>query len=348
MAGQNGPETNPLTERLAQDARRYDFFVLARFLEAAQPEKPPIGTAQKPPEDVARFGQKPDLAFAPSTVESVDLSQSPPKVFVRFMGLLGPNGPLPLHITEYARDRVVNRRDGTLASFLDIFNHRMIALFYRAWAVNQQSVALDRHEGRFTAYVASLMGMGMESLRHRNAVPDGAKLHYAGRLAFPTSNAEGLQAILAEFFGVPVEIEEFVGQWADLAREYRCELGRSRETGLLGGTAILGERVWDCQQRFRVKMGPMGLEDYERLLPGGDSFRRLEAWVHDYAGTGLAWDVRLVLRAEDVAPAQLGRRGRLGWTTWLLSGRMERDADQLVVAPFSSRRQAERRRCGNG
>jgi type VI secretion system protein ImpH len=298
-----------------------------------------VGHAWHPREEAVRFCQEPSLAFAPSTVWTfVPANEGrPPRLFSNFLGLLGPNGPLPLHLTDYARDRERNHGDASMARFLDLFNHRILALFYRAWASNHQAVEFQRGNGdRFADYIASLIGLGLPPLRNRDAVPDVAKLHYSGRLACQTRHAEGLRAILQDYFGVTAAIEEFVGEWVSIPVESRCRLGESPMTGAVGGTAVVGSRVWDCQQKFRIRLGPMSLTDYRRLLPGGDSFRRLVSWVRNYAGDAYAWDVRLVLRAADVPRLRLGTMGQLGWTTWATSKPVTEDQENLVLQPTAA------------
>ena len=213
----------------------------------------------------------------------------------------------------------------------------MISLFYRAWACNQQTVSRDHgHEDRFAFYIGSMFGNATESFRNRDAAPDTGKLHYSGQLAGPTKHPGGLQAILSDYFGIDVEIEEFVGEWLDVPDDCSCRLGESEETGKIGLTVIVGSRTWQCRQRFSIRFGPMGLADYERMLPEGDSLQRLVAWVRNYIGDQLSWDLRLILKAEDVPATQLGKGGRLGWTTWLRSGPLEKDADQLVLEPTAA------------
>jgi len=96
----------------------------------------------------------------------------------------------------------------------------------------------------------------------------------------------------------------------------------------------VGAHIWDCQQKFRVILGPLTLPHYERMLPGEASHERLVDWIRNYTGDELCADVQLVLKAEEVPQTQLGAQGRLGWTTWLQSEPFERDADDLVLRPF--------------
>lgn len=86
---------------------------------------------------------------------------------------------------------------------------------------------------------------------------------------------------------------------------------------MLGNGAVLGSRVWDCQHKFRIRLGPLDLAQYESFLPGGSALPKLVAWVRQYLCFELEWDVRLVLKGEQVTQARLGIFGRLGWTTWL-------------------------------
>jgi type VI secretion system protein ImpH len=279
------------------------------------------------------------MAFAPSSIAGYEKAtdEYQARLLVNFFGLLGPNGPMPLHITAYVRDRLRNHSDRTLASFLDIFNHRMISMFYRAWACNRQNVSYDRSEDdRFAAYIGSTFGIGDDSWLNRDAVPDAAKLHYSGRLACQNRNAEGLQAILQDYFGIEVDIVQFVGQWIELPCEYRCRIGESPETGQLGSTLVVGSRFWECQQKFRLKFGPMNFSDYQRMLPGGASSLRLISWVRNYTADEFSWELQLILRAEEVPKVCLGKLGRLGLSTWLSSQRFTRDADDLILRSLSA------------
>lgn len=327
-------------QALRQTPWAFDFFQALRHLECLHADKPRLGCSRRPADDPVRLTQQPSLDFAPSTLAAFDSdgkpdtgATAPPRLEVFFFGLFGPNGPLPLHLTDYARDRLRNAHDPTFARFADVFHHRLLSLFYRAWADARPTVTFDRPESdRFAAYVGSLFGLGMDSLCHRDAMPDLAKRHYAGLLSGQTRHADGLRAMLADFFTLPVEIESFIGHWLTLPESSRCRLGESRATGELGSTAVIGERVWDCQHKFRIIIGPLSLTDYERLLPGGDSLKRLAAIVRNYIGDELEWDLNLVLKKEAVPDLRLGMQGRLGWTTWLMERRLDKDAADLRLA----------------
>ena len=330
------PGTGPaaLLERLAAAPAGWSFFQALRLLEAAHRDRPRLGRSVRPAQDAVRLAQEASVVFAPATLAAWEPGEDerPPRLLQSFFGLFGPDGPLPLHLTEYARDRRRNHRDPAFERFADLFHHRALALFYRAWANSRPTVSFDRpEEDRFALYTGALIGLGMDSLRDRDAMPDLTKLHFAGHLAGQPRHAEGLASILSAFFRVPVRIESFVGAWLTLADTDRTRLAEGPRTAALGRTALLGGRVWSRQHKFRVVFGPLSLADYLRLLPGGASFHRLIPIVRNYAGDTLVWDVNLILRREDVPPTRLGRDGRLGWTTWLMPRNKQSDAADLFL-----------------
>lgn len=319
---------------LAGAAFRFDLYYALRRIEAMRPDLPLLGRAPRPIDEAVRVGQEPSLAFAPSAIAALDPARDgiPPRIVIHGFGLFGPNGPLPNHLTEYVRDRLRNAGDATLARFADIFHQRLTLLFYRAWAQAQSVVSLDRpHDDSFSRYVASLVGIGLPGERRRDAVADHAKFEYAGHLVRQTRNAEGLASILRGFFRAPVRIVEFCCHWLRLAPGQRTRLGVPGPGATLGVAAVAGNAVWDGQSRFRIEIGAMPLAEYEQFLPGGSRFRQLVAWVRNYIGVELAWDVRIVLARSAVPQPLLGRYGRLGWTTWIGSRRTPTDAGDLVL-----------------
>jgi type VI secretion system protein ImpH len=164
-------------------------------------------------------------------------------------------------------------------------------------------------------------------------VPDWTKIHFSGRLTAQTRNADGLEAILESYFGIPTEIRELEGYWMKIPNENRCRLGETPETGSLGINAIAGERKYEVQLKFRIRMGPMDFVDLQRLVPVGPSFRRLKDWVLNYVNQEFYWDLQCIVKAADVRGIALGQGAMLGWTTWLKSKDFIRDPDDPIFDP---------------
>ena len=335
------PVFSEVLRRAAEDPFAWNFFALLRAVECEHDLLPRIGRSARPMDDAVRLAQAAELRFAPTDVQAVDTDRAGrPRVVVNLFGLLGPNGPLPTHLTEYVRSRARHHADTTWQSFLDIFHHRMLAYFYAAWRAPRPAVHADRPaEDDFARWLASLVGINGEHFQNRDAVPDHAKLFHAGRLAAYPRSADGLRGILAGFFGLPCEVTQFVGYWLALPASCRCALGASPDTATLGVSCVVGARIWDRGQRFRIRIGPMPLAKYERFLPGGDAYAMLADWVRNYVGDEFDWEFQPVLDRREAPPAVLGGRlhpTRLGQTSWLVSKPPDRDPDQAILRPRRS------------
>ncbi|ROZ78312.1 type VI secretion system baseplate subunit TssG [Ramlibacter sp. WS9] len=336
-------------ERITAQPWRYDYFSAMRWLENYFKDDPRFGTARKPSAEPVRLGQAADLSFAPSSLHAVmhDSANRKARIEVRFFGLFGPNGPLPHHLTEHARNRLLHHGDASFARFADIFHHRLLLLFYRAWAQAQPTVGLDRpDDDRFAAYVGALIGIGEPEQRGRDAAPDHAKLHFSGIYSSQIRSPEGLASILTGYLGRPVKVVQFVGSWLELPRRERTRIGaagRRSVVAQLGGGAVLGDKVWDRQHKFRVHIGPLDHAAFESLLPEGSALPGVTALVDQYIGRELSWELKLDLRAEEVRPARLGKHGRLGWTTWLGMKNRQR-MGELQLEPLAHTVPADRDR----
>jgi type VI secretion system protein ImpH len=339
--GPRGPATardrlGELLGAVAKDPPHYDFFALLRAIECACPDQLRLGQATRPVDEPIRMGQEASLAFAPSTLAYLVPAREgrPPRLGVHFLGMLGPNGPLPIHLTEYARDRLRNAGDATLVRFLDLFHHRILALFYRAWANAQPTVNRDRPASdRFVTYLGALFGLGSPAVRDRDLFPDSAKLYFAGRFSQQARNAEGLRAVIADYFRLPTALEEFIGEWTPLQAAERWRITRTAFAGALGGSTILGARAWQRQTKFRVVFGPLREDEFQSMLPGSPRLKRLTALVRNYVGDSLNWDVRLFLDKRVSQPFRLDRITRLGWTSWLGHCPEGEGREDLIITP---------------
>ncbi|TXI93520.1 MAG: type VI secretion system baseplate subunit TssG [Aquabacterium sp.] len=253
-----------------------------------------------------------------------------------FMGLLGVTGALPLYYTETLAQREHHHKDRAARAFLDVFSHRAVALFYQAWRKHRLAVQYEgAQRQRFLPEVLALAGLGQRGLRERMAgalggVADESLAFHAGALQRRTLSARQLQQVLQSYLKVPVRIEQFVGRWYRLPDEARGHLGmiaggragQVPTTGVLGRSAMLGERVWQRDLRMRVVLGPLDRADLRRFLPGGRGAAALKSWLTMLNGVALEYEVNLTLQRDEVQGCTLGshrspHEARLGWDTFL-------------------------------
>jgi type VI secretion system protein ImpH len=346
MGTANRPQTpdlreSPLARKLREEPWSFEFFQAVSLLERLRPDRQPVGRFTHPEEEAVRFSANASLAFPASQVQQMEWREAdhdaPARMMVNFMGLTGPMGILPYCYSELVLSRL-RSKDDTLAAFLDIFNHRMISFFYRAWEKYRFPVTYGRgEEDLFTHHLRDLVGLGTEGLENRQAAPDEAFLHYIGLLAPQSRSAEALAGILSDYFEVPVEVEQFVGAWYDLEPQTQCRMDdEESDSQRLGGGAVVGDQIWDQQGRARIRLGPMSLKKYREFLPDGSAFWPLRAITRFFANDGIDFEAQLVLQREEVPKCQIGAEGsappQLGWASWLKTAPIDRDPGDTVLS----------------
>lgn len=328
----------PLHQILIDEPYRFEFFQAVRLLEKAFPEKRAVGRAAMPHEEVARFRSRVAVDFPASEVhefrESIDDRTGNEKLemIVNFMGMVGVSGVLPQPYTDLVLDRV-RHRDTAMWAFLDIFTHRSVSMFYRAWRKYRFPVGYERGNDAFTGYLFDLVGLGTDRMRGRMNLPDESLLPYAGLIAQKPHSCNALENILSDYFGTRAKIQQFCGQWIVLEKSDYTRIGRANSQ--LGVSAIAGTRVWDQQSKFRVRMGPLDFKQFQAFLPNGSAHKPLKAIVKFMVGLEIDFDLRLVLQKKQVPSSILTTRAQrkpmLGWTTFLKTKPFKADDEQVLL-----------------
>jgi type VI secretion system protein ImpH len=345
MATPIGTAHPDLVPALAEVRRRlfdapydFEFFQAVRLLGQLQPGKSPVGRYVNPQEEIVRFGAQPSLSFPASQIYGLTTTKDGHlRMDVNFIGLVGPLGLLPTHITELITNRV-RAKDTALLDFINIFNHRMTSFFYQAWEKNHFTVAYERDQNDpITGFLLAIAGLGSPSLRQRQVVRDETFIYYAGILGASPKSATALEAVLADYFDVAVEIEPFIGVWRRLDEPDQTQVGDdSLDAATLGFGAVAGDEVWDQQSRVRIKLGPLSAERYREFLPSGPAWPELQALTRTYRGTDMEFEVQLILKREEVPVVELKKLAedspRLGWDTWMKSKpRFDRDPGDTIL-----------------
>lgn len=328
---------SPVAERLRNEPYLFEFFQAVHLLERFLPGKVAVGKFAPPSAEVARFQVNSTLAFPASEIQALTWpEQGPVEMKVNFMGLTGPEGVLPLNCTLLLMERA-RAADYSAVDLFDIFNHRLISLFYQAWEKYRFWIAYERRDrDQFSHHLLDLIGLGTAGLQDKQAVPDDSLLYYSGLLAQHPRSAVALEQILADYFEVPVEVEQFGGGWYRLDRNTQCNLDeRNSYSEQLGVGAIAGDEVWDQTARVRIRIGPLSLAQYKEFLPTGSAFEPLRALTRFFSNDEFDFEIQLILNRHEVPPCELGPDGetapRLGWTTWARTKEMTADVADTVL-----------------
>lgn len=295
----------------------HDLFNVLRRLDRESSDRPRIGTAVRRNDDPVTLEQDPYLAFPASTISRADADDAGRlRVAVQFLGLLGPQGPLPLSVTEETY-RWQLESDDAFARFLDVFNHRFIELFFRAWGDSRPVVHRDRPaDDRFLRYVGAVIGLGLPADDPPDSVPAVALAAYAGLLSPRVKSASRLGSFLAGLFDVEVEVEEFVPSLLPLEIADQSQLGHANSA--LGVDMMLGSTVLSFDEKVRLRVFAPTLGEYITFLPDGPNARRVADAIAFYLGDEFDWDIELALPVAEAPAMALGSAGRLGWTAWMM------------------------------
>jgi type VI secretion system protein ImpH len=367
MGSTSRRSTLAVVRALAKRATAFDFFQAVRVLEShlsgrgadasTATGRATVGHDAEPGDETIRFGVAPSLGFPVGPVQSVTLGGETDQAHMRvnFMGAVGPAGVMPQHYTELVIQRAY-LRDESLRDFLDIFHHRTISLFYRAWLKYRFPFAYERArttgDGRrrkndtFTTALESLVGMGTAHLRGRSAALDRTWTFFAGHFARQPRTAVGLEGVLGEYLGVPVRVDQFAGRWLTLVERDRTRLARDPSTAQhnrLGQGLVLGSKVYDLQSKLDVNVGPVGAEYLRQLAPASPGLERLDAIVRSYLGDDLDYQVFVRLDPAEVQPIRLGVRPgeeprQLGRDTWLMTPGIPVHAPEVSILDSSTQK----------
>lgn len=328
----------PLNQVLEDEPYRFEFFQAVRVLEKVFPEKRAVGRNAMPNEEVVRFRSRIALDFPASEIHEMrrifdeQTQEEKREMLVNFMGMAGVSGVLPQPYTDLVLDRV-RHRDTAMWAFLDIFTHRSVSLFYRAWRKYRFPIGYERGNDDFTSYLFDLIGLGTKGLRGRMSLADESLLPYAGLIAQKPHSCNAVENILSDYFSTRAKVRQFHGQWLDLEPQDYTKLGLRNSK--LGESAIVGTRVWEQQSKFRVRLGPLDFQRFQAFLPTGSAYKPLRSIIKLMIGLEFDYDVQLLLKKQQVPSSILTtralRRPMLGWTTFLKTRPFTADDEQVTL-----------------
>lgn len=337
MAGEHRTTLDSVAQTLTEMDEKigsFDFVAAVRQLECAHPGKPRVGDAARVRDDVVRLSQHVSLGFQGKALHELERTAGAHeyRLYVNFLGLLGSNGPMPLHYTEYADQRTRHKSDPTFKEFIDLFNNRLLSLFYRATVQFDPAVSFDRPGNNpYADVLGALCGLLPEASANRDSIADSVKRHYPGWMANSAKSPDGIKAILSDYFDLPFDVREWVGAWLPLPEVSIARLGSGAVSIQLGRAAYIGKRVWSIRHKFQILVGPLDWDTFSSFKPGSKRAKALHDLVRNYVGDEWDWDLELVLNAGERQPMALNRRSSLGFDSWVVGKSGHRFAAQTVL-----------------
>lgn len=346
MGTQSGRKATGVIGRLYQEPWRYSFFQAVRLIQNVfgrkkeiQKKLQPVGTGAAPAQEIVKFSSPPSMAYSTSDITAVSDTRheavSAVEMKTSFMGVAGTHGALPTHYTEFMLKRQ-RAKDTALRDFYDLFNHRAISLFYRAWQKQRLPFSYETHKVHgspdrvdlITNALLAFVGRRVTAQDTRDSISNSEKILFLGGVyASSQRSPVTLAGVLSDYFKVPVNIEQFVGEWGEMYEDDCTYLGycngRAGQKNRLGDSAIIGTRVYCVESRFRIVIGPLKNEEFERVKPGSKGLHTLCEFARGYIGPNVKFDLTMKLDVSAASSARLKGPGsepsNLGWNTWLIS-----------------------------
>jgi type VI secretion system protein ImpH len=335
MASPKRQSDTPLKDRLFREYYKFSFFQAVHLLETLYPLKKPLGQTLEANKESVRFSAKPGLTFPPSDISKLDTCEDggPVNMEVAFLGLTGPAGVMPHWYTELITERIWNK-DFSLANFLNLFHHRLISLFYLAWKKHRFPFNyLPDARDRISQYLLSLAGLGTPGLTEMIGLPQESLIFYGGLLSRSVPSAMAIEAVIEYFADTHVQVVQFIERRLPLSPEDQTHLGTANAQ--LGINTVCGSYIWECRSKFRVHLGPMGYDEFQRFFPTGDMFRRIFSLVRYMVGIEYEFEIRVFLKRTEVPPCILGTdlptSPRLGLSAWVKSSDVTLEEDPYIT-----------------
>ncbi|MDR7047595.1 type VI secretion system protein ImpH [Duganella sp. 3397] len=299
-ASQRSADTGVIAELLEQP-HSFEFFQAVRLLAQARLPQP-------------CYRNRLSLAFPPNQIENIgEESDGRIRLTPAFIGMLGSQGVLPLHYSECVNRHEKSHNDGGPRAFLDLLSHRATELFYQAWAKHRPE-AMDGPDDEDDSFLTMLLALA--GVPECEGVQPETLARYAMQIRSRSVSAPQMAGMYAEYFDVPFAVQQLVGQWQPLAPEHQAQLAHANVD--LGSGVLLGERIYGCDARVRLRIGPLPESAYERFLPGGANALQLAAMLGLHCGAGMIWEVFLVREGSAMRAPRLDGTSRLSVDAFLV------------------------------
>ncbi|EES89202.1 type VI secretion system baseplate subunit TssG [Helicobacter canadensis] len=312
-----------------------DFFTIVRYIENNNLSKSKVGKAPNIQSEIVRFSQLPHLKFPENEIANISVINGVPLVTVYFFGLLGPNAPMPLEFTDFVLKRTLSYYDLSLQRFLDIIHNRMLALYYRAWALSNQAVSEDRENQIYTKIISAFSGNSEFIYKNpKNSIPRDTQMAYVHFLSKRTRGRDGLEKILSNFFHIPFKVIPYVNTRHMIPKEFLYQLGSDKKS-ILGVNIQIGSHYFSNTKKIILEVGEISLDECKKMLPGSVGFKRLRQLVNLYVNKPLRYGIRFIIKKNSDFRGYLTGKNALGINMWLVSKNCKTPESVIVVNAFN-------------
>jgi type VI secretion system protein ImpH len=314
-----------IQERLEAEGYRFNFFQAIKLLESLNEERPGVGHLGPVREEVLRLRPNEELSFSPADVHRIDAEAEEDglkkwTLYANFLGLYGPNSSSPMYIAEMIAQ--CPRDSDPLRDFLDIFNHRILSLYYRAWKKNNLSASLTKdHRDAFSKILFAMLGQDIEAPVDDWTIPPERLLRYSTYFCANSRPACGLENLISDFFDLDdVDVIQFVPRRFAPPKSAISRLSNADDGGRLGESFVLGQTITDVSGQFRVRLGGLTMRQFLSFQPGNTQYDEMVFLVNMYVKHQLGFSLELLLKPNQGGPAKLSALdpvGKLGRSAWL-------------------------------
>lgn len=325
---------NMSIQALIDNPSEHDFykavFVLQQQLVSNKSKHNKVGYDSLPKSELVRFKADQHLGFPGQSISKVKVKDGIDKnnidkdkiaveMHVSFMGLTGISGALPQHYSELVLERL-KLKDTGMRDFYDLFNHRLISLFYRAWEKYRFAANYQNNSQSSPDSFSSVLG----KLSGEHAI----KQYYAGIFNKKIRTIDGLTLILQDFTQCDVSIKQFQGRWQKLSTMDQTRLGGRKspegQFAAFGIDATIGSKVWDINSAIAIVIKPTVNTQIRSFLPGQETSRVLKNLISSYLGVAIKFKIHLEIQTRQIPMAQLSNAAvPLGLGCGLLSKKNE-------------------------
>ncbi|MDH5258426.1 MAG: type VI secretion system baseplate subunit TssG [Gammaproteobacteria bacterium] len=385
MATKSRRKSTSVNDKLFSESHRFGFFQATRLLQGLvskwrrKKTRGVIGHDVSPTEESVKFSAFPSIKFASTEIVKIksksstndeddgflledkpqgegkqsalselankyDATSSQVEMQVSFMGLTGQSSALPVHLTELEITRIRDK-DFALKEFYDLFNHRAISFFYRAWEKYRLPISYERSKlggpkkcDQITANLHSIIGISGDSLKNQLQIDPEDLLYYAGFFAAPSRSASALSSALTEILDVPVIVNQFKGEWMSLLEEDRMRLPLfplKGQNNCLGVDTVIGNEVFTVEGKFQLEIGPLNRAQFNSLYPGSPGQEALKRFTRLFVGDSFQFELKYVLQNDAITGWELNSAKdvmpRLGLNTWLLPDNIDDAVREIII-----------------